>query len=89
MATAEQSNEPIRDYASPATWGDVERVRLSLEAQLAEFRADVDARFARMEMQFETKLAQMETRLTRLMLGVGAGTVAVLGVLMGVLEAVR
>lgn len=35
MAATEQSGDPLRDYGSPATWGDVERVRLALETQMA------------------------------------------------------
>lgn len=35
MAAAERSSDPHRDYGSPATWGDVERVRLLLETQMA------------------------------------------------------
>lgn len=35
MAATEQSGDPHRDYGSPATWGDVECVRLVLETQMA------------------------------------------------------
>ena len=35
MTTAEQPADATRDYGSPATWGDIERVRLSLEQQMA------------------------------------------------------
>ena len=67
MAATEHSSEPHRDYGSPATWGDVERVRLMLE----------------------TRMARMETRLTRWIVGMVAAGVAVVGVLLGVLEIVR
>ena len=39
MASAEQSGESLRDFSSPATWGDVERVRLTLEARMANLEA--------------------------------------------------
>ncbi len=67
MAATEQSGDSHRDYGSPATWGDVERVRLSLEAQIA----------------------RSETHLTRWIVGVMAAGVAVVGVLLGLLEALR
>lgn len=67
MAATDQSGDPHRDYGSPATWGDVERVRLSLEAQIA----------------------RMETHLTRWIVGVVAAGVAFVGVLLGILEALR
>ena len=54
MTTADQPADATRDYGSPATWGDIERVRLSLEKQMADLRAD---------------MSSMETRLTRLILG--------------------
>ena len=63
MATTDPSGDPHRDYGSPATWGDVERVRLSLEAQIATV---------------ETQMARMETRLTRWIVGVMAAGVGVL-----------
>ncbi len=107
MATAEQSGELRRDYSSPATWGDVESVRLTLETQIATKTADLgtqiatnrsemDTRFARVEAQIATnksdlerQMAQIETRLTRWIVGAVAGGVAIIGVLIGVLEAVR
>lgn len=39
MTSAEQAGEPIRDFSSPATWGDVERVRLTLETRMANLEA--------------------------------------------------
>ena len=74
MASAERSGELHRDYSSPATWGDIERVRLSLETKIAEV---------------ETQMARMETRLTRWSVGAVAAGVAVIGVLLGILEAIR
>ena len=139
MASAEQSGEPLRDYGSPATWGDVEQVRQSLGAQIDTQIADVktqmaemqtqiaqqmaqletrmEARLAGMETQLETRLAgmdtrletrlagmdtrletrmaamdteraRMETRLTRLFLGAVAGGVTVIGILIGIVQAV-
>ena len=67
MAATYQSGDPHRDYGSPATWVDVERVRLSLEAQIA----------------------RTETHLTRWIVGVVAAGVAFVGVLLGILEALR
>ena len=67
MAATDHSGDPHRDCGSPATWGDVERVRLSLEAQIA----------------------RTETHLTRWIVGVVAAGVAVVGVLVAVLEALR
>ena len=128
MASAEQSDEPLRDFSSPATWGDVEQVRLSLSAQIdtqiagvktqmAQLETRMEARLAGMETGLETRLAGMdtrletrlagmdtrletqmaamdieragmETRLTRLFLGAVAGGVTVIGVLVGVVQAV-
>ena len=67
MAAMDHSGDPHRDYGSPATWGDVERVRLSLEAQIA----------------------RTETHLTRWIVGVVAAGAAFVGVLLGILEALR
>ena len=56
----------------------------------------MDTRFARVEAQIATnksdlerQMAQIETRLTRWIVGAVAGGVAIIGVLIGVLEAVR
>ncbi|MCY3506099.1 MAG: hypothetical protein OXH41_08055 [Chloroflexi bacterium] len=139
MASAEQSGETLRDFSSPATWGDVEQVRLSLETKIDTSIADVktqmaevetrlvsrivgletqvESRFGALETQVESRfgalerqgenrssglearlsefetglerrLAQLEVRLTRLFLGAVAAGVAVLGVLVGILQAV-
>ncbi len=117
MASAEQSGERQRDFSSPATWGDVEQVRLSLGAQIdtqiagvrtqmAQLDTRMEARLAGMETRLQTRLAGMdtrletqmaamnieragmETRLTRLFLGAVAGAVTVIGVLVGVVQAV-
>ena len=103
MAAAEQSSEPRRDYASPATWGDVESVR----HEVADLRADVSrgesslrAEIARVEHKLESKIdsglaevrsemVRMEMRLIRWIVATMLGGVAALGVLYGVLEAVR
>ena len=129
MATAEQSDDTFRDYSSPATWGDVERVRLSVETQIATRTADLETQIAGLETQvatktadlekqvatttadlekqvattkadlekqiatrtadLETQAARMEARLIRWMVGAVAAGVAVMGVLLGILEAVR
>lgn len=78
MTMAEQAGEPLRDFSSPATWGDLEQVRMSLDAKIDTQIAEV-----------KTEMAEMETRLVRLLFtAVGAG-VTMLGVLIGILEAVR
>ena len=61
MASAEQSGEALRDYSSPATWGDLEQVRHSLGDQIA----DVKTQMAEMETRLETEIAgvKMESRL--------------------------
>lgn len=81
MAATEQSSEPRRDYASPATWGDVEsvrhevlRVENGLERKIAEVR---------------TEMARMEMRLIRWTVATMLAGVAAIGVLYGILEAVR
>ena len=58
MASAEQSGEALRDYSSPATWGDVEQVRHSLGDQIA----DVKTQMAEMETRLETKIADVRTQ---------------------------
>ena len=55
MTAAEQSSEPRRDYASPATWGDVESVR----HEVADLRSDV----ARMESGLNARITQVESGL--------------------------
>ena len=107
MATAEQSDDTFRDYSSPATWGDVERVRLSVETQIATRTADLETQIAGLEAQvattkagleaqiattkadLETQAARMEARLIRWMVGAVMAGVAMMGVLLGILEAVR
>lgn len=39
MATADESGDSLRDFSSPATRGDVERVRLTLETRMANLEA--------------------------------------------------
>ena len=85
MSAAQQSGEPARDFGSPATWGDVEQARLSLEMQLAELRTEV----IRVEGRLERKLASTETRLIRWSAGLAAAAgVAIIGFLVGILQAV-
>ena len=43
MAATEQAGDPHRDYGIPATWGDVERVRLMLETQMARMETRLTA----------------------------------------------
>ena len=80
MTTAQQSGEPQRDCSSPATWGDVEQVRLSLEARIDTRVAGVETQMAMMETRLEaridtsaggleTQMAKMETRLESQMAG--------------------
>lgn len=78
MSAAQHSGEPARDYGSPATWGDVEHARLSLEKQMAE-----------VEGRLDRKIAAMETRLIRWSAGLAAAAgVAIIGFLVGILQAV-
>ena len=118
MASAEQSGEALRDYSSPATWGDVEQVRHSLEAQIttqisevktqmaemdgrlsmqtAEMDtrlqrqlAEVQSQVARLESGTEKQIARLETRLLRWSAGLAAAAgVAIIGFLVGILQAV-
>jgi len=125
MAAAEQSSEPRRDYASPATWGDVEsvrhevadlradvsrvesslradvsRVESSLHADVSRVESSLRAEIARVENRLErkidtghaevrTEMARMETRLIRWTVATMLAGMAALGVLYGILEAVR
>ena len=85
MSAAQHSGEPARDYGSPATWGDVEHARLSLEKQMAELRTEM----VRVEGHLEEKLASTETRLIRWSAGLAAAAgVAIIGFLVGILQAV-
>ncbi len=104
MASAEQSGEALRDYSSPATWGDVEQVRHSLEAKIETQIADVKTQIAEMDGRIQTQMAEMETRLvtrtevrmsemeTRLMrwsAGLAAAAgLAMIGFLVGIIQAV-
>ena len=114
MAAAEQSSEPRRDYASPATWGDVEsvrhevadlradvsRVESSLHADVSRVESSLRAEIARVENRLESKIdtghaevrmemARMEMRLIRWTVATMLAGVAAIGVLIGILEAVR
>ncbi len=104
MASAEQSGEALRDYGSPATWGDVEQVRHSLEAKIETQIADVKTQIAEMDGRIQSQMAEMETRLvtrtevrmsemeTRLMrwsAGLAAAAgLAMIGFLVGIIQAV-
>ena len=92
MAATEQSSEPRRDYASPATWGDVESVR----NEVLRVESSLHAEIARVESKFDTGLAEvrmemarMEMRLIRWTVATMLAGVAAIGVLYGILEAVR
>ncbi len=92
MAAAEQSSDPRRDYASPATWGDVEsvrhevvRVESGLSAEIARVESRIDTGLAEVRME----MARMETRLIRWTVTTMLAGVAAIGVLIGILEAVR
>ncbi len=68
MASAEQSGEPLRDFSSPATWGDVERVRTSLETKIDSGIAEVKVQLSEVQAQVaevRTEMARLETRLER------------------------
>ena len=111
MASAEQSGEPLRDFGSPATWGDVEQVRLSLEAridtqvagvqtqmttmqsrmeaQMTTMQSRMEAQMTTMESRMEAQMARLEARLIRWSAGLAAAAgIAVIGVLVGVVQAV-
>ena len=81
MAATEQSSEPRRDYASPATWGDVESVRNEV--------IRVESRLERKIAEVRTDMARMEVRLIRWTVATMLAGVAAIGVLYGILEAVR
>ena len=107
MAATEQSSEPRRDYASPATWGDVEsvrhevaRVESSLRADIARVESGLREEIVRVENRLErkidtglaevrTEMARMEMRLIRWTVATMLAGVAAIGVLYGILEAVR
>ena len=81
MAATEQSSEARRDYASPATWGDVESVRNEV--------IRVESRLERKIAEVWTEMVRMEMRLIRWMVATMLAGVAAIGVLYGILEAVR
>ena len=125
MTAAEQSSEPRRDYASPATWGDVESVRhevadlrsdvarmeSSLHSEISRVESSLNARITQVESGLRSEIAQvesrqdrkldaglselrvemarMETRLIRWMVAAVVASTASLGVLIGILEALR
>ena len=65
MAAAEQSTEePRRDYASPATWGDVEQVRHALSLQIAQLESATTARIAELESATTARIAELESATT-------------------------
>ena len=78
MAATEQSSEPRRDYASPATWGDVESVRYRMETRIAVARIEAQREVA------EREIRRLRWTVATMLVGVGA-----IGVLYGILEAVR
>ena len=100
MASAEQSGEPLRDFSSPATWGDVEQVRLSLEAridtqvagvqtQMTTMQSRMEAHMTTMQSRMEAQMARLEARLIRWSAGLAAAAgIAVIGFLVGILQAV-
>ena len=100
MASAEQSGEPLRDFGSPATWGDVEQVRLSLEAridtkvagvqtQMTTMESRIEAQVTTMQSRMEAQMARLEARLIRWSAGLAAAAgIAVIGFLVGILQAV-
>lgn len=62
MAAAEQSSDPVRDYGSPATWGDVEAVRNALAA----LEHGTETRLARLEGRSETRIAEVREEIAEL-----------------------
>ena len=96
MTAAEQPGEPLRDYSSPATWGDVEQLRHSLgtqiDTQIGDVKtqiAEVQTQMAQLETRMERQLAGLETRLIRWSAGLAAAAgVAIIGFLVGILQAV-
>ena len=73
MAMPERSDTEDRDYARPATWGDVEHVRLTLEkqvgdvqVQVAKLEAETKARFAEVEAQMKVDRAEAKAENARL-----------------------
>ena len=114
MTAAEQSCEPLRDYSSPATWGDIEQLRHSLgtqiDTQIADVKtevtdvktqmagletrletqiAEVQTQMTQLETRMERQLAGLETRLIRWSAGLAAAAgVAIIGFLVGILQAV-
>ena len=62
MAAAEQSSDPVRDYGSPATWGDVEAVRNALAA----LEHGTETRLARLEGRSEMRIAEVRSEVAEL-----------------------
>ena len=67
MAMPERSDTEDRDYSRPATWGDVEHVRLSMEtrltteiAEVKEQVGDVQVQVAKLEAKVEVDVARLE-----------------------------
>ncbi len=68
MTSAEQSGESLRDFSSPAAWGDVEQVRTSLEKKIDSGIAEVKVQISEVQAQVaevRTEMARLETRLER------------------------
>lgn len=66
MTAAEQSSEPRRDYASPATWGDVESVRhevADLRADVARVESSLNARITQVESGLHSEISRVESNL--------------------------
>ena len=89
MAATEQSSEPRRDYASPATWGDVESVRHEVARVETSLRAEIGRVENKLERKIDTEMARMEMRLIRWMVATMLAGVGAIGILYGILEAVR
>ena len=86
MAAAEQSSEPRRDYASPATWGDVETLRRAVDARIEQFEYRQQTRLAVARAEAEREAAEREIRRLRwVLVAVTVGGVAALGFLFGIL----
>ena len=95
MAAAEQSSDPVRDYGSPATWGDVRADLRAMEsrfnARIAEVRADIRAMEGRLNeriAELRTEIARGNERMTRWTLIAAATGMAAITALVGILAAI-
>ena len=62
MAMPERTDEQDRDYSRPATWGDVEHVRLTLETRVTSEIADVKEQVGDVQVQVAKLEAKTKTQ---------------------------